>query len=241
MRITFRVSTAGKGGFMRLPLLSMSADSYFDNGKLDETRVRQELGRLDCVQFSSNDDRTTLVVVVDILDRIKSALDNLTGLDRVEQHTKQASSSEERMDRGRYATVRLDVSHRTDGFRISLRTSSPNDVPVKSALEFASFLSQAIADNIVALRDDVTAERKPGEQEIQFTLVEGDGCDGVFARAETRNAKAEKRKELTAQFATCERRHDCHTQEGLKLCSPCKFDCPCFKNGGVCDYENLIA
>lgn len=239
MRITFRVSTAGRSGFMRLPLLAAPADSYFTDDVLDEARVRGELGRLDCVQFSGDDDRGVMVVVIDILDRVKAALDGLAGLDRVRKDDA-ATPSEERMDRGRFATVRLDVSRRADGYRIALRVSSPNDVPGRGALRFAETFAQAVADNVVAVRDDTAADRREGDPGIRFTLVEGEGCEGVFGRAEKRNAHALLAREYRAKYGACERRHDCRTREGLKLCSPCRFDCPCFRDGGTCGYEDIV-
>lgn len=239
MRMTFSMSTARKEGFMRLPLLDASADSYFNEGVLDEARVRRELGRLDSVQFSGDDDCGVMVVVLDILDRVKTALDNLAGLDRV-QKDDATTPSEERMERGRFATVRLDVSRRLDGYRVAIRVSSPNEIPVKGSVDFARLFAQVIADNVVAVRDDVAADRKANDPDIRFTLVEGEGCEGIFAKAEKRNAHALLVKKYKDKYAACERRHDCRTHEDLKLCSPCLFDCPCFRDGGRCAYDDII-
>lgn len=237
MRMTFSVSTARKEGYMRMPLLKHSAEDYFDSeGNLDEARVRSELGRLGAVQFSSNDDRSVLVVAMDIIDRVKTATERFEGTHR----SNAVTESEERMERGRYATVRLDVSRRADGYRVALRVSSPNEIPVKGAVDFARIFAQVLADNVIAVRDDIAADRKAGDPDIRFSLVEGEGCEGIFAKSEKRNAHALLVKELRGKYAACERRHDCRTGAGVKLCSPCLFSCPCFRDGGRCAYEDII-
>lgn len=244
MRITFRVSAARSDGFMRLPLLAHPGEEYrAADGACDTAKVRAELGKLRSVQFSSDDGPAAIMLAVEILDRLRIALDRFGRVAKPE-NSADATASEERMERGRFATVRLDLRYGLGGYRVALRVSSPNAVPVKGAVDFAATLAQILADNIVAIRDDVRGDldgkTAPDGVDVAFRLVEGEGCEGVFAKAEKRNAHALLVRELRGKYAACERRHDCRTREELKLCSPCKFDCECFRDGGVCAYEDII-
>jgi hypothetical protein len=65
---------------------------------------------------------------------------------------------------------------------------------------------------LIYLRDAITT--------APIVLIEGEGASGVYA-----DAKAmDRRDDLAKLRASCDRLHN-------GSCSPCKFDCPLYRNG----------
>ena len=58
----------------------------------------------------------------------------------------------------------------------------------------------------------------------KITLIEGDGASGIFAEAEEMNRVGD----LAKMRSECDRLHN-------GSCSPCKFDCPLYRNGKCLD------
>lgn len=219
MRLTFKVSTAGAGGFMDMPLLPRDGAAYSDGkGGLREDEVRRDLSRSSGVQFSSGDGPCVLAFVTEFLDRTKMSFARLMeqNPDFTRKEEGEASTpSERRMKRGKFAGVRVDVSFSyLTGYRVALAISNPHDA-VGDTDTFARILAQTFADTITAIRDDLT-DVPSG----MFHFVEGKGCAGVFTAAQRR---------LAADEANA-RREKCRNRVG-DFCSPINPDCDCYRNG----------
>lgn len=219
MRLTFKVSTAGQGGFMEIPLLPRDGAAYSDGkGGLREEEVRRDLSRSPGVLFSSADGPCVLAFVAEFLDRTRLSFARLMeqNPDFTRKEDGEASTpSERRMKRGKFAGVRVDVSYsRLTGYRVALAISNPHDA-VGDTDSFARILAQTFADTLVAIRDDLT-DVPSG----MFRFVEGKGCAGVFTAAVRRLAAAEANA----------RREKCRNRVG-DFCSPIDPDCDCYRNG----------
>lgn len=217
MRLTFKFSTAGAEGFMSLPLLSHDSEWYASaDGSLDEAKVRRELGNHSGVMFSAKDDRLVLALAVEFLDRTKTSMQRLVGGGlgvSLKRDGERATSSERRMERGKFTSVRVDVSCSSGGVRVALSVSNPNGA-VGDADAFAAMMARTFADTWTAIRDDL------GDSAPPFRLVDGDGCAGAFADAPERLRVA----------AANERRAECPNRHG-DYCAPICPSCPCYRNG----------
>lgn len=171
MRLTFKFSTAGEQGFMSLPLLAHDGESYASaDGSLDEAKVRRELGRHSGVMFSAKDDRRVLALAVEFLDRTKLSMQRLVGSGlgvSQKRDGERATSSERRMARGKFASVRVDVSCSSGGVRVALSVSNPNGA-VGDAEAFAAQMARTFADTWTAIRDDLGGK-------TPFRIVDGGG------------------------------------------------------------------
>lgn len=219
MRLTFKVSTAGGGGFMEIPLLPRDIAAYSNGrGGLAEEEVRRDLSRSPGVLFSSDDGPCVLAFVAEFLDRTKLSFARLMEQDSSftrKADGERATPQERRMKRGKFAGVRMDVSFSyRNGYRVALSVSNPHDA-VGDTDAFAHILAQTFADTIVAIRDDLT-DVPAG----MFRFVEGKGCAGVFVAAKRRHEAAEANA----------RREKCRRRVG-DFCSPIDPACPCYREG----------
>lgn len=217
MRLTFKFSTAGAEGFMSLPLLAHDGGWYASaDGSLDEAKVRRELGHHSGVMFSAKDDRLVLALAVEFLDRTKTSMQRLVGCGlgvSLKLDGERATSSERRMGRGKFASVRVDVSRSSGGVRVALSVSNPNGA-VGDSEAFAAMMARTFADTWTAIRDDL------GEGAPPFRLVDGEGCAGAFAGAPERLRVAA----ADARRAECPNRHGGY-------CAPISPACPCYRDG----------
>ena len=69
-----------------------------------------------------------------------------------------------------------------------------------------------VLDGEKLLREAITTAR--------IVLIEGEGAQGVYSDADAMN----RRDDLAKLRASCDRLHN-------GSCSPCKFDCPLYRNG----------
>ena len=219
MRLTIKVATAATSGFMAIPVLPSPAEYYVrDNGCLNEAAVIHDLGHTPGVLMSSADGIPVLAFTVELLDRLKRSLRRLAETDpsvrEVDAGAGHRLPAQRRFDKGRIAYVRIDIRLRgAGGFRVKLSAANPKGV-VGCSEEFARIYAQAVADNLVALADAL------GEQQTAVELQEGEGCDGVFAKARERNDRiiAEQRHQ------DCPNRHNGY-------CSPSPPECELYRNG----------
>lgn len=227
MRITIRMSTAAESGFMSVPLLKEPGEAYFKNDCLDETKVRKELGNHPCVQFSSEDNVATLAFTVEVLDRLKLSLNNFIeksgGCARISDKEAEPTAAMRRFDKGKFAFTRLDISLKRQTVRARVSVQNPRNC-VGGTEIFAGFLAQAVADNLLEVKDEFIRDGA----DFGIELVEGDGCEGIFARSRVRNDLCAAR----ARHKTCPNR-----VEGTDMCSPCQFSCELFREGGKCGYN----
>lgn len=228
MRITTRLSTAGESsGFLSMPALRHPAEHYADDEhRFNEAEVRKELANNPGITMSADDDRGVLSFTVELLDRMRLALEDLMKKDgiRAREDGTRKTSAERRFDRGKFAFVRVDIRRNAEnGFRVFLSAANPNDV-VGNASEFARIYAQAFADNIVAIADALKDERVPVD------MVEREGCAGIFDRARRRNALAAAK----TRHATCPNRYG-------QQCSPAKPECELFDRAtGRCRFSNKL-
>lgn len=226
MRITIRMSTAAEAGFMSVPLLKEPGDSYFTDERLDEAKVRKELGNHPCIQFSSEDNAATLAFTVEVLDRLKLSLNRFIeksgGCARTSDKEARPTPAMRRFDKGKFAFTRLDVSLKGRAIKARVSVQNPRNC-VGGTEVFAGLLAQAVADNLLEVKDEFARNGA----DFGIELVEGDGCEGIFARSRVRNDLCAAR----ARHETCEFR-----RSGM-LCSPCQFGCELFREGGKCSYD----
>jgi hypothetical protein len=231
MRITTRLSTAGEAGFLSMPALRHPAEHYAVDGRLDEGRVRRELDGTPGVQISSDDGRDTLSFAVELLDRMRVAMERhmqtnsgTTRVDTTGHGTPpaQRTTAQRRFDRGKLTFVRLDIRRngQVPGFRVKLSATNPRNVVGRSE-EFARIYAQAFADNVVAIADSLKEESG-----LVVDMQEGEGCEGVFVRARERNDLQAAR----LRHVTCPNRTGGY-------CSPCVPTCALYKDGR-CLYNN---
>ncbi len=224
MRITTRLSTAGEAGFVSMPVMPRPADAYIHDGAIDEAAIRRDLGGSRGVQFSSGDTRATLAFAVELLDRMKSLMNERVADDcGLSLPDGRKSSAERRFDRGKIAFVRVDVGEVADGLRVKVSAEDPRMV-AGLAGEFAKTYAQVFADNVLDMSDGL------GECGCHVRLVEGDGCAGVFAEARRRLDEAV----VMARHAECPD-HRRETPAGL-MCAPCVFSCELYRDGR-CTYK----
>jgi len=234
MRITTRLATAGEAGFLSMPALRHPAEHYAADGRLDEGLVRRELDGTPGVQISSDDGRDTLSFAVELLDRMRVAMENhmraSAGTTRVETGPAgqgvplaQRTTAQRRFDKGKLAFVRLDIRRngQVPGFRVKLSATNPRNVVGRSE-EFARIYAQTFADNIVAIADALKAEGSG----LVVVMQEGEGCEGVFARARERNDRQAARMRHVA----------CPNRMG-DYCSPGVPTCELYRDGR-CLYNN---
>lgn len=232
MRITTKLSTAGSSsGYLSMPSLPYPADDYVILGsegqRMDEERVRQDLARSPGISMSSDDDLGVITFAVELLDRMRVSLNSLMAKDPGVKKTSSDSPktrAQKRFDRGQVAFVRVDIRRAGGkGYKVFLSATDPLGV-VGHAREFAEIYAQAFADNIIAIVDEL----QPTGTAV--TLIEREGCEGVFDYARRRN-----------DFMVMKHRHaNCPNRYGCQ-CSPAQPTCELFnQKTGRCRFCDSI-
>ena len=226
MRITAKIATAGVAGLSRFPVANYTIDECTaPNGRLDPAKTRRALD-VEQVQIGSKDDLRVLAFalvyptqqrpVVEKMaenmnrDGVAASVTDEKGV-RTEAATPGDLRCERNMKRDRVAYVRTDITGCTDGIHVKLSVMNPR-VVVGGAESFAREYAIMCARILVYLREAITTAK--------ITLLEGEGAQGVYADAEAMN----RRDDLAKLRASCDRLHN-------GSCSPCKFDCPLYRNG----------
>lgn len=210
---------------MSVPLLKEDGTAYFTENGLNENKVRAELRDHPCIQFSSDDNAATLAFTVEVLDRFKISLNRFIEKSKgTARHTDgmTVTPAMRRFDKGRYAFMRLDISLKGRSLRARISVQNPRNAVGGTEL-FARVLAQGLADNLLEVKDEFAR----GKDCVQVELVEGDGCEGIFAESRVRNDLALARSRHT----TCQYRDPL-----TKLCMPCQFGCELFREGGRCGF-----
>lgn len=221
MRLSFKLASSAKEGYMALPLLKHGAE-YYATAKnlLDENKVRHELRDNPAVQFSSDDGMAVLTIAVEFLDRTKRSLKELecreVGFNEKNAGQK-ASTAERRFARGKFACVRVDISYKSNCYRVKIATGNPNEA-VGEVEIFAGFLAQVFADTFTAIKQDLASAGTV----VGFRFVEGDGCAGIFEKSVSR----------IDTMAARDAKRNCPNRVG-GYCSPCDPKCRFF-HGGQC-------
>lgn len=226
MRITAKIATSAHAGLSRFPVPNASIDECLTDGRFDEAKARAAL-KCDQVQIGAKDDRRVLAFTMEFLKQQESVVKKLAaGINKIgeckavvsgnndvrtEAATPGDRQCERRMNQGRHAFVRADFSGCSDGIHAKLSVQNPFGV-VGDVEGFAHNFAVMLARILIYLRDNITTAK--------ITLAEGDGAAGVFAEAEEMDRTAD----LSKLRASCDRLHN-------GACSPCKFDCPLYRNG----------
>lgn len=221
MRLTYKFSTAGASGMAKMPMLRHDGEWYLGpDNMLDDAKVRTELRDHSQVMFSSDDDRTVITFAVEFMDRVKLSWqrrmeDKTSGLTEVANKPSGTplTTAEKRMENDRVCYVRVDIGSVTGAIRVKLSVGNPRNT-VGHSEEMAGYVAQTFADTLTAIRDDLNGIGGG------VVFVEGDGCEGMFAKSVERNRLAFLREKLW----------DCPNRIN-GYCSPCKPECEFCKNG----------
>lgn len=230
MRITAKIATAGVAGLSRFPVPNYTIDECASvDGRLDPAKTRRALD-VEQVQIGSRDDNRVLAFALEYLTQQRSVVEKMAenlnrdgvaasvtdekGV-RTEAATPGDLRCERNMKRDRVAYVRTDITGCADGIHVKLSVMNPR-VVVGNAEPFAREYALICARILIYLREAITATR--------IVLIEGEGAYGVYSDAEAMN----RRDDLAKLRASCDRLHNGN-------CSPCKFDCPLYRNGKCLD------
>ena len=228
MRITTLIATSGKSGLSRFPVAKASLDECkSDNGEgLDESKLRRALS-CDGIMFSSKDNLPVLAFGIEFLRQIRSVVERCTADEgpREPGAEQRERRCQRRMDTGRTAFVRVDVTWTGGHIRVRLGSANPRDV-VGSAQVCADIYAEMCSRVLVYMQDVFMDRRKLG-----IELVEGPGCDGFFDRARKMNDWFDRRDAAKSKVdAANARRRSCGFMVA-GFCTPSHPGCRCYRNG----------
>lgn len=230
MRITAKIATSGIAGLSRFPVPNYTIDECTaPDGRLDPVKTRRALD-VEQVQIGSRDDLRVLAFTLEYLVQQRSVVERMA--ENMIRDGVPASVSDEKgvrtfaatpgdrrcernMKKDRVAYVRTDITGCTDGIHVRLSVMNPRIV-VGDAERFARDYAIMCARILIYLREAITT--------APIVLIEGEGASGVYADAEA----MDRRDDLAKLRVSCDRLHN-------GSCSPCKFDCPLYRNGKCLD------
>lgn len=225
MKITAFVATAGAGGFMGVPCLPFPGEHYIHpDGTFDEAETRRALAGTKGVQFSSKDNRASLMFTVEFLDRTRLSMDRLManepGVRKKQATDTEMTRAEQKYEKGKIAYASVTIRASGTGLHAIVSAKNPKEVVGGTEL-FAKLYAQTFADNLVAIADAMKEA-----QDIPVILEEGEGCEGVLAAARERNDTQARRN-----------RHEFCVNRVHGYCSPSNPACECYRKGGKCEFE----
>ena len=229
MRLHAKVAANASGAFMgRFPTLPCEIDELCDDkGGIDVGKVRSALREYDeLITWSAKDDVGTIALTLefmrqmtnsvkelekDVANDVRTTVDNAT--DRI---------LERRMDKGKFASCRLDFDRSNGHLRVRMSYANPKDVVGAMDKSCRKFLLHCAR----ILRNMTKHLAESGVRVVLMGLGE---VSDIFAEAEYADAKCDAEKlveETNAMRIACKKRIG-------DYCSPVTPDCPCF-NCGKC-------
>jgi hypothetical protein len=141
-------------------------------------------------------------------------------------HTSAESAADQRMqrrmDRGRYAFTRFDITEQRDGIRVRVSCANPYDIPgtaIASARRFGVYACRVLLY--------LKRELERGRKDVHITLEGVGEMSDIFAEAAWNDRRQEEKDAVT--FANAERAK-CARRLG-EYCSPSDPGCRCYRDG----------
>jgi hypothetical protein len=228
MRITARTVPAGDQFMTRFPQFDDEMQRVFHSQKFDEIEVRKALGQWADSGFLTwgNDGRRSLAFAAEFLFQLTEVTKHVEKDMTTDAHTSVESAADQRMqrrmDRGRYAFTRFDITEQRGGIRVRVSCANPYDVlgnAISSARRFGVYACRIL----LYLKRELERERK----DINI-MLEGVGeMSDIFDEAAWNDRRQEEKDAIT--LANAER---CKCQYRLgEYCSPSQPHCRCYLNG----------
>ena len=227
MRIHAKIAANASGAFMgRFPVLPCDIEELCaPNGGIDIGKVRSALREYDeLITWSSNDDVGTTALALEFLRQMSNSVKRLEEDIANDVRTTVENSTdkilERRMDKGKFASCRIDVDRHAKHLRVRMGFANPKGVVGamdQSCRRFLLHCARILRNMVKQLEEDG----------VVIELVGLGEASDIFAEAEYADAKcdAEKKVEdMNAMRMTCEKRIG-------EYCSPSTPDCPCYKCG----------
>ena len=228
MRITTLIATSGKSGVSRFPVAKASIDECkSDKGDgLDEIKLRKALD-CDGILFSSKDNAPVFAFAIEFLRRIRSVVERMSANEgpRDAGAAHRERRCQQRIDRGRTAFVRVDVTWTGGHIRVRLGSGNPRDV-VGNAEACASIYAEMCSRVLVYMQGVFMDRRR-----MHIELAEGPGCEGIFDRARKMNDWFDRRDAAKAEVDAANTRRAACQFRVSGFCSPPQPGCRCYRNG----------
>ena len=228
MRITARTVPAGDQFMTRFPQFDDEMQRVFNSQKFDETEVRKALGQWTDSGFLTwgNDGRRSLAFAAEFLFQLTAVTKHVEADMTTDAHTSAESAADQRMqrrmDRGRFAFTRFDITERGDGIRVRVSCANPYDVPgsaIASARRFGVYACRILLY--------LKRELERGRKDVHITLEGVGEMSDIFDEAAWTDRRQEEKDAVT--FANAERAK-CARRLG-EYCSPSDPGCRCYRDG----------
>lgn len=228
MRITARTVPAGDQFMTRFPQFDDEMQRVFHSQKFDETEVRKALGQWTDSGFLTwgNDGRRSLAFAAEFLFQLTAVTKHVEADMTTDAHTSAESAADQRMqrrmDRGRFAFTRFDITERGDGIRVRVSCANPYDVPgsaIASARHFGVYACRILLY--------LKRELERGRKDVHITLEGVGEMSDIFDEAAWTDRRQEEKDAVT--FANAERAK-CARRLG-EYCSPSDPGCRCYCDG----------
>lgn len=215
MRITAYITTSGDRTLTRMPYMGFDTmDDVSTDGAFDEAKAIAALKGCDMLTFSSSDGRAEYAFACQFLvtmHRILLQTAAMPGCSGTPECRHDRTCARRMASEGRRAYVRADIAAANGALRVRVNVSNRN-----GAVGWTDVKIREVA--VLFAHACLSIERGCGR--ARFAFVEGDGADGVFARA----------REIVRANALAAKRVDCPNRRG-DYCSPICPTCELYANG----------
>lgn len=226
MRLHAKVAVNASNTYIgRFPVLPCEIESLCDEDhSINIDKVRTALKGSDLITWSSNDDAAVLAFATELMRQMSCSVMKMEEDDSNTVHTTVQDANERslkrRLDRGKYASCRVDIDKVNRKLRIRLGYANPQGLIGAADKSCQQFLLH-IARVLIHITDQLTEERVP-------VILQGTGdITDIFDEARFINRKCDAEKEIDAANS---KRETCVNKVG-EYCSPASPDCKCYCNG----------
>ena len=212
----------------RFPTVDVSANIAFKDGRFDEGAARAYLAESTNSGFIiwGNDSRAVVAFAYEFLSQLTAVTRHVESDSETTAHVSAQSAAdrrlESRMERGRFAYTRFDITGKAGGVRVRVSCANPKDIPgtaLASARRFGVYACRVLLY--------LKRELERGRKDVHITLEGvGDMAD-IFDEAAWNDRRQEEKDAVT--FANAERAK-CARRLG-EYCSPSDPGCRCYRDG----------